>query len=124
MMLQPVLDQLAEIQAALAPYEKIKSDLAAARTRYRNLSNAFVDQLRARCSVMREDEKRELVLELVAQDVQRALDAAVAEKRQELMRFVEGLWDKYAVSLRLIVEDRERAAQRLSIAVKAFGYVR
>ena len=44
---------------------------------------------------MSDDKKRALVLELFAQDVQAGLDAAVSEKRQELVRFVEGLWDKY-----------------------------
>ena len=48
---------------------------------------------------MNADQKRALVLELFAQDVQAGLDAAVAEKRQELVRFIEGLWDKYRVTL-------------------------
>jgi type I restriction enzyme M protein len=89
--LQPVFDQLAALEAALAPYEQIKADLTAARARFRELTDAFVDQLRARCGIMREDEKRALVLELFAQDVQAGLDAAVSERQQELMRFVEGL---------------------------------
>ena len=95
----PVLDQLAQIEAALVPYEQIKTDLAAARARYRELTNAFVDELKARCGVKSDDDKRALVLELFAQDVQSGLDAAVSEKRQELVRFTEGLWDKYRVTL-------------------------
>lgn len=72
--LQPVLDQLASLQAALEPYDQIKSELAAARARYRELINAFVDELKARCSAMSEDEKMQLVLELFEQDVQAGLD--------------------------------------------------
>ena len=34
------------------------------------------------------------MLELLAQDVRAGLDAAVAERWQELVQFVEGLWDK------------------------------
>ena len=58
-----------------------------------------MDELKSRCDAMNDDEKRALVLELFAQDVQAGLDAAVSEKRQELVRFVEGLWDKYRVTL-------------------------
>jgi type I restriction enzyme M protein len=119
--LKPVLDQFAQIEAALAPYEQIETDLAAARARYRELTNAFVDQLKARCAVMREDEKRALVLELFAQDVQSGLDAAVGEKRQETVRFVESLWDKYRVTLTELRGERvdiegelTRLLQRLS----------
>lgn len=43
---------------------------------------------------MNDDKKRVLVLKLFALDVQVGLDAAVAEKRQDLTRFVEGVWDK------------------------------
>ena len=88
--LQPVFDQLTALEAALAPYEQIKTDLTAARTRYRELTDAFVGELKARCAVMIDDQKRALVLELFAQDVQAGLDAAVSEKQQELVRFVRG----------------------------------
>jgi hypothetical protein len=94
-----VFDQLAALEAALAPYEQIKTNLAAARIHYRELTNAFVDELKARCAVMTDDEKRTLVLELFAQDMQVGLDSTAAEKREDLMRFVEGLWDKYRVAL-------------------------
>jgi type I restriction enzyme M protein len=121
--LQPVLDQLAAIEAALAPYEQIKTDLAAARARYRELTAAFVNELKSRCGVMNDDQKRAVVLELFAQDVQAGLDAAVAEKRQELVRFVEGLWDKYASPLAHITQQRDQVTTKLADVVKALGYV-
>ena len=120
---QPVLDQLAALEAALAPYEQIKTDLAAARTRYRELTNAFVDELKSRCGVITDDQKRALVLELFAQDVQTGLDAAVSEKRQELVQFAEGLWDKYASPLAHITQQRDQVATKLADIVKALGYV-
>jgi type I restriction enzyme M protein len=97
--LQPVFDRLASIETELDPYECIKVQLAEARARYRELTDAFVDELKTRCAVMSKDEKRALVLALFAQDVQAELDAAFAERLQELVRFVEGLWDKYRVTL-------------------------
>ena len=98
--LQPVFDRLASIETELTPYECIKAQLAEARARYRELTDAFVDELKTHCAVMSEDEKRTLVLELFAQDVQAGLDAAVSEKRQGLVRFVEGMWDKYRIIAR------------------------
>ena len=83
--LQPVLERLVAIEAELAPYEAIKKQLAEARARYRELTAAFVDVLKARCDDLRDDEKCALVLELFAQNVQAGLDVAVNEKRQELV---------------------------------------
>jgi type I restriction enzyme M protein len=91
--------ELAALETSLAPYERIKEHLADVRTRYRKLTEQFVNELRLRCSAMDDGEKRALVLELFAQDVQFALAAAIAEKRQELVQFIEGLWNKYRVTL-------------------------
>ncbi|MBI3797633.1 MAG: hypothetical protein HY268_11800, partial [Deltaproteobacteria bacterium] len=120
--LQPVLDRLAAIEAELAPYEQIKTDLAAARARYRELTNSFVDELKSRCGSMSDDEKRSLVLELFAHDVQAGLDAAVAEKRQELVRFVEGLWDKYRVTLTELRSERADIETRLGNFLEVMRY--
>ena len=72
--LQPALDQIAALEATLAPYEEIKRDLAVARARFRNLTDAFVSELKNRCGFMGDDKKRVLVLERFAQDVQDGLD--------------------------------------------------
>jgi type I restriction enzyme M protein len=122
--LQPPLDQIAALEATLAPYEKIKTDLAAARARFRKLTDAFVSELKNRCGFMGDDRKRVLVLELFAQDVQLGLDAAVSEKRQELVQFVEGLWDKYAFPLGDIIVRREQLMSHLNCSLKELGYAR
>jgi type I restriction enzyme M protein len=117
-----VLDQLTALEAALVPYEQIKEQLAEARTRYRTLTDEFVNELKSRCGVMSDDEKRALVLKLFAQDVQAGLDAAMAEKRQELVRFIEGLWDKYRVTLAELRGDRTRIEKSLSEFLRQLSY--
>ncbi len=119
---QPVLDQLVAIEAALQPYEQIKKQLAEARARYRTLTDEFVNELKSRCGAMTDDQKRALVLELYAQDVQAGLDVAVAEKRQELVRFIEGLWDKYRVTLTMLRNGRGEAESKLRTFLNALAY--
>jgi type I restriction enzyme M protein len=120
--LAPVLHQLAVIQQALAPYVQIKADLVAARARYREVTNRFVGELKARCGTMSDDDKRSLVLELFAQGVQSGLDFAVAEKRQVLARLVEGLWDKYSLSLGRLINERQRSTESVLELMKTLGY--
>jgi type I restriction enzyme M protein len=122
--LQPVLDQLAAIETELTPYERIKEQLIEARARYRELTAAFVDELRSRCGALSGDEQGVLVLGLCAQDVQAGLDTAVAEKRQELVRFVEGLWEKYRVTLDAVQASRRTAEERLGRVLEAMNYAR
>jgi type I restriction enzyme M protein len=120
--LQPVFDQLAAIEEALAPYEQIKTDLAAARSCFRALTAAFTDELKTRCNALSDDEKRALVLELFAQDVQVGLDAAVVEKRQELIQFVERLWDEYRVTLADMHRERDNVQIKLEGHLKLLDY--
>ena len=93
--LQTELAKLREIDAALIPYEQIKKSLAEARARYRQLTNAVVDELKARCEIMQPNQKQALVLELFAQDLHGTPDTALTETRQLLTHFVERVWDKY-----------------------------
>ncbi len=120
--LKPALDQIAALESALAPYEQIRRDLAAARARFRKLTDAFVSELKNRCGFMGDDKKRSLVLELFAQDVQAGLDTAVSEKRQGLMRFVEGLWDKYMLTLTKLRCGRLEAERHVDELLKGLRY--
>ncbi len=117
-----MFDHLAAIEAELTPYECIKEQLGEARARYRKLTDAFVDELKARCTIMSEDEKRTLVLELFVQDVQAGLDAAVGEKRSELVGFVEGLWSKYRSPLTELHAEREVLERQLGSMLEALAY--
>jgi type I restriction enzyme M protein len=120
--LQPVFDRLASFETDLVPYECIKAQLAEARARYRELTDAFVDELKTRCTVMNEDEKRTLVLELVAQDVQVGLDSAVSKKSQECIDFLANLWDKYRVPLTQVSKCRGSAQAVLDRMLREIGY--
>jgi type I restriction enzyme M protein len=120
--LYAVFDELAQIERALGPCEEIKERLAAARARYRTLINEFVNELRSRCAAMDDNPKGGLVLELLEQDVQNSLDRAVGEKRQELVRFVEGLWDKYRVTLTDLCDEREGVENKLKNRLEALAY--
>ncbi len=122
--LKSVLDEIAAAEDELKPYEAIKQKLAEARARYRELVDEFVNELRSRCDVMNEKQKRTLVLELFAQDAQSGLDASVAEKRQELTRCLENLWDKYSTPLDRISASRDETSKALSNSLKKLGYVR
>lgn len=121
--LQPVFEQLATWESALQPYEDIKKQLTEARARFRMLTDEFVNELKSRCGEMNDDQKRALVLELFAQDVQAGLDTAVAEKRQELVRFIEGLWEKYRVTLNSLRTQRRDIEAVLNHSLETMRYV-
>jgi predicted transcriptional regulator len=117
-----VFDELATLEAALQPYEQIKRQLAEARARYQRLVATFLDQLKARCAVKTDDEKQALVLNLMAEDAQAGLDAAAAARHQELVQFLENLWDKYCVTLDELRGARAGVEMRLEEYLGKLGY--
>jgi type I restriction enzyme M protein len=120
--LRPILDQLAVIEETLAPYEKLKEQLTAARDHYRKLVGNFLDELKVRCEAKSQSEKQALVLELMAQDVLSGLDATLVARRQEFIRFVENLWDKYRARLDDLQHEREEARAKLLGYLGRLGY--
>lgn len=121
--LTPVLARLAAIAEALEPYEETKADLTEARKRYRALLNDFLAELKAACDAMGEDEKRGLVLELIAQEVRVGMDAALGERRTDLLGFVQAQWDKYRSPMSELARQRERLSADLGNALRRIGYV-
>ena len=111
-----------QLEAALAPYDQTKNELAAARVLFRELTDGFIERLKTRCESMSCDEKRAVVLELLARDVQTGLDAAISEKRQELVQFVEKVWEKYRVTLTVLYHERVCTDAALHRTLKTLNY--
>ena len=123
MQLAPVLDQISALQAELEPYETIKANLVATRARYRELLNQFLDTLTRRCNDMSEAQTAEMVLHLLEERVQIALDVSLMRKRQVLVSYVESLWDKYQITLSLLQKARSGIETTLTAFLAQLGVV-
>jgi type I restriction enzyme M protein len=122
--LEPVFDKLATLGVALQPYEEIKRQLTEARARYQRLVATFIDQLKARCAAKTDDEKQALVLNLMAEDAQVGLDSAVADRRRELVRFLENVWDKYRITLTDMEAQRSEVKSTFAKLLEALRYAK
>jgi hypothetical protein len=69
-----------------------------------------------------QSEKQALVLDLMAQDALAGLNAAVAARRQELVRFIENVWDKYRVTLGNLRQERLLVETKLTGYFGVLGY--
>ncbi|MCH8913151.1 MAG: SAM-dependent DNA methyltransferase, partial [Planctomycetes bacterium] len=118
----PQRSEIERIDRELAPYKRIKDNLSTARATYRELTAKFVAELKTRCDSMDGDPKQALVMELFAQDIASGLDDAISAKRRMLVRLIESLWDKYAVTMVEIQEDREELQKTLAGTLEELGY--
>lgn len=116
-------DRIAELENDLAPYEALKEALAAARARYRELIGQFLAELQRRYAALDEAEQRALVLDLLEKDVLASLETAANRERQAVIRFVEKIWDKYAVSRQDLEEARGKMLGGLNGILNRLGYL-
>ncbi len=121
-MLEPVRQEISSLQDELAPYEQGKTQLAEARARFRALIEQFVGELKARCGVMPDDEKRTIVLELFADDLLIGLRNSAEEKCSDLVRYLDGLFAKYKTTLGVLRGERATIEERLSNAASLLNY--
>ena len=121
--LDPVRQEIASLEDDLAPFEQVKTQLAEARARFRVLIEQFVEQLKGRCGVMPDTEKRQVVLELFADDLASGLTASLNEKRQTLEHSFEVIWDKYSSTLLRLRSAREHHETELTTALTRLTYL-
>ena len=58
----------------------------------------------------------------MAQDALAGLNAALAARRQELVRFIENLWEKYRVTLGYLRQERLLVETKMTNYFGALGY--
>ena len=85
----PVLAEMNDIKAKLAPYEEICDRLSDARKRLRNLEEALLERLESARAMLTADQTRELVLDLAREALVRVLSAGVMAHRQQVISAVD-----------------------------------
>ncbi|AGF53805.1 slr6096 (plasmid) [Synechocystis sp. PCC 6803] len=119
----PVLAEIGEIEARLEPYNEIKASLAEARKALRGLKDQLIGRLVAARAELGEEGCEKLVLAAFYEGLKSHLDRYGAAHFQQVVAAVENWWDKYRVTLRDIVSERDTAAAKLDQFLEGLGYV-
>ena len=122
--LEPALEELAGLEAALAPYVSLKADITGTRATLKTLSAAFVERLTAIVGEMDAEARKQTVTDLFARDIWRLVEAGFDERCAGLAAFLENAWDKYRVSLTSLRHDAATAERELGEILTALGYGR
>jgi type I restriction enzyme M protein len=105
--------------AELAAFKK---DLTAGKKNARALEQQFVAKLRTARAQLSPDEERQIVLRIARSDLTDHLRAYVGRHRRRVIAAVETWWDKYAVAMQSLSDDRKRAGQELAAFLTGLGY--
>ncbi|MFO0877586.1 MAG: class I SAM-dependent DNA methyltransferase [Gemmataceae bacterium] len=101
---------------------QLKKDLSAARKKVKHLEKELLERLETANTSLRTEARRDLVLELEREALAGQLERYVAAHRQQIIEFVEDLWDKYQNSLQSIESARTSATSTLQRLLEGLGY--
>jgi type I restriction enzyme M protein len=109
---------------ALTPAEvaALKKELAAAKKKAKVLQQELVAELTDALSQLSADDAKDLVLRIAHADLIEHLDAYVQKHRRLVVSALDGWWDRYAVPLRTLEENRNAAQVQLNSFLKELGY--
>ena len=102
--------------------QAIRRELAAHRRAAQARQGEIFTHLQAASRELSPAACRQVVLDLLLDDLLARLERRAAGQRDRLSASVEHLWEKYRVSLREIEADCQRAQQRLNALLKELGY--
>ena len=101
----------------------LKSDLAEAKHRVKQLEREFLDRLKQGVARLKPESEEALVCRILKADLQDRLDAEVAAGRRSLADRYRIWAAKYAVTLRALESERDAAGARLDAYLRELGYV-
>lgn len=113
---------IAEIDSKLEIHTEQDKELKALKAGIREAEkkkDELVEQARAKIT---QDEAKELILNRFKQQLDNEYSAYIRAYLQSLTKEIENLWDKYAVNMKDILEERDQVATELDEFLKELGY--
>ena len=115
-------ERVQEIDAELARHTELDKELKTLKANIRESErqkDELVDAVRAKIS---EDGARQLILEQLRRLLSEQYDGYLRRRQRELIAAVENLHDKYAVTLKHILAERDAQAEQLDQCLVELGY--
>lgn len=112
---QAIRDIELEINKVRADQKKLKTDITAEKESLLNRLSDARDELDALRS-------RDVVMQIVFDDLERELRRYVVNHRREVISVLENWWTKYHISLEEIESNRDKASASLKRFVRKLGY--
>jgi type I restriction enzyme M protein len=113
---------IADIDTKLEAHTELDKELKALKAGIREAENKkdeLVQQARAKIT---QDEANELILQRFKQELDQEYSAYIRAYLQGLTKAIENLWDKYAVTMKEILVERDRVATEMDGHLKELGY--
>jgi type I restriction enzyme M protein len=119
----PTLSEIAQLEAALAPYNAAKALLTELRKQHKVLTQQIGERLLAARAELSDDDEPTLVADLLHHRLSRHLGRYIDESNERLLAIFETWIRKYAVPMRALHAELEEATDAIEARYTTLGYV-
>ena len=114
--------RIQEIDDQLARHSALESELKKLRANIREVEKQKDEMIAAARAKISEDDAKRLILERLQRLLTEQFDGYLRQYQRAFIAAVENLWQKYAVTTKQILADRDREAAELNVFLKELGY--
>lgn len=114
--------QIKEIDNQLARHTALEKELKTFKAQIRKAEKQKDELVQAARNKITSDEAKELILKRFKILLSEQFDSYLRQYERAFIAAIENLWDKYAVTLKQILRERDREAEVLDGFLKELGY--
>ena len=114
--------RIQEIDEQLARHTTLESELKKLKANIREVEKQKDEMIAAARAKISEDEAKQLILERFQRLLTEQFDGYLRQYQRAFIAAVENLWQKYAVTMKQTLADRDRQAAQLNAFMKELGY--
>ena len=115
--------RIEEIDEQLARHTALENELKKLKANIREVEKQKDEMIAAARAKISEDEAKQLILERFQRLLTEQFDGYLRQYQRAFIAAVENLWQKYAVTTKQILAERDREAAQLNQFLKELGYV-
>ena len=114
--------RIQEIDEQLARHTALEGELKKLKANIREVEKQKDELIAAARAKITEDEAKRLILERFQRLLTEQFDGYLRQYQRAFIAAVEKLWQKYAVTTKQILAERDRQAAQLNVFLKELGY--
>jgi len=113
---------IADIDSKLETHTKLDKELKALKSGIREAENKKDELAQQAREKITQDEAKELILQRFKQELDQEYSAYINAYLQGLAKKIENLWNKYAVTMKETVAERDQVSDELDVFLRELGY--
>ena len=119
---QAKYERVQQIDAKLARHTELEKELKTLKANIRQVEKKKDDLVAAARAKISEEEAKQLISERFQRLVSDEFDGYLRQYQRVFIAAIENLWDKYAVTTKQILAERDAEADQLNSLLKELGY--